>query len=79
MAPTSENATIGGERAIKVFINSTDLTKSLANVTVSLVTLSYYVMHDDQPYFLNYLANAKDYQKYLPHFEQMVKTFKFTK
>jgi len=79
LAPTSENATIGGERAIKVFINSTDLTKSLANVTVSLVTISYYVMHDDQPYFLNYMANAKDYQKYLAQFEQMVKSFKFTR
>lgn len=76
---TYENATVGGERAIKVFINSTDLTKSLANVTVSLVAVSYYVMYDDQPYFLNYMANAKYYQKYLPQFEQMVKTFKFTK
>jgi hypothetical protein len=78
---TSENATIGGERAIKVFFNSTDQANKLGktNVPVSLVTLSYFVMHDDQPYNLNYITNAKNYQKYLPQFEQMVKSFKFTK
>ena len=79
--PTSENATVGGERAIKAFFNSTDVASKLGktNVPVSLVFTSYYVMHDDQPYFLTYMASAKDYQRYLPQFEQMVKTFKFTK
>jgi len=81
LAPKIENATVGGERAIKVFINSTDVASraGMTNVPVSLVTTSYYVMHDDQPYFLNYMANAKDYQKYFTQFEQMVKSFKFTK
>ena len=41
------------------------------------VAMSYFVMHDDQPYYLNYIANAKDFEKYLPQFEQMVKSFKF--
>ena len=79
LSPTYENATIGGERAIKLFLNSTDIASKLGttNVPVSLVTTSYFVIHDDQPYFLNYMANAKDYQKYLPQFEQIVKTFKF--
>jgi hypothetical protein len=81
ISPTYENATVGGERAIKVFINSTEVASKLGmtNVPVSPVAVSYYVMHDDQPYFLNYMANAKYYQKYLPQFEQMAKTFKFTK
>jgi hypothetical protein len=81
LSPTYENATVGGERAIKVFLNSTDVASKLGktNVTVSVVGVSYNVMHDDQPYFLNYMTNAKYYQKYLPQFEQMVKTFKFTK
>ena len=80
LSSTYENATVGGERAIKVFLNSTDVASKLGmptNVPISLVTISYFVMHDDQPYFLHYMANAKDYQKYLPQFEQMVKTFKF--
>ncbi len=81
LSPTYENATVGGERAIKVFVNSTDVASKLGmnNVTVSVVGLSYNVMHNDQPYFLNYMTNAKYYQKYLPQFEQMVKSFKFTK
>lgn len=79
--PTYENATIGGERAIRVFVNSTDVASKLGktDIPISLLTVSYLVIHDDQPYFLNYMANAKNYQKYLPQFEQMVRTFKFTK
>ena len=81
LSPTFENATIGGERAIKLFLNSTDIASKLGktNVPVSLVTTSYYVMHNDQPYFLNYMANAKYYQKYLPQFEQIVTSLKFEK
>jgi hypothetical protein len=30
-------------------------------------------------YFIRYVANVKDFQRYLPLFEQMVKTFKFAK
>lgn len=80
-SPTYENTTVGGERAIKLTLNSTDVASKMGktNIPVSLVTTSYYVMHNDQPYVLDYMANANDYQKYLPQFEQMVKSFKFTK
>jgi hypothetical protein len=37
----------------------------------------YLVMHDKEPYLISYVANAKDYEKYLPEFEQMVKSFRF--
>lgn len=76
-----ENATIGGDRAIRIFMNSTDVASKLGKTDIpSVVTTSYYVMHNDQPYFLDFMAaNAKYYQKYLPQFEQMVKSFKFTK
>ena len=76
-----ENATIGGERAIKIYSNRSDLgnPNEMPDVTNSLNGLGYYVIHHDNPYYLNYIANAKDYQKYLPQFEQMVKTFKFVK
>ena len=39
----------------------------------------YYVFHDGIPYRLEYYASVKDFEKYLPQFEQMVKTFKFAK
>lgn len=48
---------------------------NLANVEV----VDYYVVHNGKPYFIQYVANVKDYQKYLPQFEQMVNTFKFVK
>jgi hypothetical protein len=74
-----ENATIGGERAIKVFINGTDAGKTspMKNVTSGINSISYLVMHQDQPYYLYYIANATDYNKYLPYFEQIVKSFRF--
>jgi hypothetical protein len=94
-AHKSENASIGGERAIKVYTNGTELANgtnlgnatisAIANVTISVNSIlpssvSYYVVHNDQPYYLQYMSNdIKKYQKYLPQFEQMVKTFKFAK
>jgi hypothetical protein len=80
LSPRYENATIGGERAVKFFINGTyvAMTYGMPNVT-DMNSMSYRVMHNDQPYYLDFIANAKDYQKYLPQFEQMVKTFKFAK
>jgi len=83
-----ENATVGGEKAIKVLMNSTVLANAIKQANKSadlsavptLITVSYFVIHNDQPYYLNYQSNAtKDYQKYLPQFEQMVKSFKFSK
>lgn len=74
-----ENATVGGERAIKLFINGTDVGKTspMKNVTSSINSVSYLVMHHDEPYYLYFIANANDYNKYLPYFEQIVRTFRF--
>lgn len=77
--PNYENASIGGESAIKVFINGTDTGKysPRKNVTGSINSISYFVIHYDEVYYLYYIANANDYFRYLPYFEQIVKTFKF--
>ena len=81
VTPKHVNATIGGERAIKVFINGTDLIRNTdnPNITSRINVVSYIVLHNDQPYYLHYMANTNDYKKYLPEFEQIVKTFKFAK
>jgi S1-C subfamily serine protease len=34
-------------------------------------------MHDKQPYGIAFLANTKNYEKYLPEFEKIVKSFTF--
>jgi hypothetical protein len=79
--PKYENTSVGGERAIKVFINGTDVgrTSAMKNITSGINSISYLVVHQDQPYYLYYIANANDYNKYLPYFEQIVKTFRFVK
>jgi len=45
----------------------------------NVIYLVNLVLHDKDPYYLEYIANTKDFQKYLPQFEQMIKTFKFVK
>ena len=35
------------------------------------------MMHNEIPYYLEYKANVKDFEKYLPEFEQIVTTFRF--
>lgn len=41
----------------------------------NVIYLANLVLHDKDPYYLEYNANTKDFQKYLPQFEQMLKTF----
>jgi hypothetical protein len=69
---SKQNVTIGNETAVKIYadgIGSFNGTK----------IVQYLAMHDKQHYVLNYMANVKDFEKYLPEFEQIVKTFKFVK
>jgi hypothetical protein len=41
----------------------------------NVIYLVNLVLHDKDPYYLEYIANTKDFQKYLPQFEQMLKIF----
>jgi PsbP-like protein len=66
---SKENVTIDSESAIKIY----------SYVFNSTRTIQYVLMHDNEPYLLVYAANGKDFEKYLPEFEQIVKSFKFTK
>jgi hypothetical protein len=76
-----QNASVGGERAIRVFINGTDTGKSspMKDVTGSINSISYLFFHLDAPHYIYYIANEKDFENYLPQFEKIVKTFRFTK
>jgi serine/threonine-protein kinase len=64
------NSTIGNERAVKLTKNGTG---DLSNQRV----LEYLVLHDKDPYILTYSADLNHYDKYLPEFETMVKSFRF--
>jgi len=77
----TRNVTVGGENATKVFINGTEIGKTspMKNITGSINSINYLVMHRGEPYYMYYIANENNFNKYLPQFEQIVKTFKFTK
>lgn len=69
---SKQNVTIDGEPAVK--INADGI-----NSFNGIKFVQYKIMYDKEPYDLGYMGNVKDFQKYLPQFEQIVKTFKFTK
>ena len=79
--PEFGNATLGGERATKILINGTEVGKygPMKNITGSINTIAYLVVHHNQPYYLYYIANENNYIKYLNDFEQIVSNFRFTK
>ena len=56
----------------KPSIEGNGINKTMNKNVIYLVNL---VLHDKDPYYLEYIANTKDFQKYLPQFEQMLKTF----
>ncbi len=69
---SKENGTIDNEAAVRILGDG-------LNSFSGIKFVQYLVWHDKKPYALAYMANAKDYEKYLPQFELMVKTLKFAK
>src|SRR4029078_938525 len=67
---SQQYAAIGKEKAVSIHANNL---AGLDNIQIAM----YDVMHDNQPYAIVYMANTKNFDKYLPAFEQMVKSFKF--
>jgi len=65
-----QNLTIDNEPAVRISVDGIDSFNGTKMV-------QYLVWHDKKPYALQYMANVKDFEKYLPEFEQIVKTFKF--
>lgn len=39
--------------------------------------LQYYAIHNNDPYFISYKAFKDQYEKYLPDFKKMLRTFEF--
>jgi small nuclear ribonucleoprotein (snRNP)-like protein len=78
---TVQNASIGGERAIRIFINGTEIGKTspMKNVTGSINSLGYLFLHRGEPYYIYYIANEKNFMDYISDFEQIAKTFNFLK
>jgi len=64
------NGTIDKEKAVK-------LTKDGIGDQTNQKMAEYLVLHDKDPYLLTYSADKKHFDKYLPEFETMVRSFKF--
>ena len=67
---SNQNVTLDNEAAVKIH---GDGIKSFSGVKF----VEYMLMHNEQPYSIAYMANVKDFEKYLPEFEQIVESLKF--
>jgi PsbP-like protein len=65
-----QNVTLDNEAAVKIH---GDGIKSFNGTKFA----EYMLMHNEQPYFIAYMANVNDFEKYLPEFEQIVNSLKF--
>jgi hypothetical protein len=71
MNMTSQQATVvGSEKAVKIVGNGLNDYKNIKFE-------DYLILHKDNPFHIRYMANIIDFDKYLPEFEQMVKSFGF--
>ena len=69
---SKQNVTIDNETAVKIYADGIN---SLSGIKF----VEYMTMHNKEPFYIGYMAKAKDFQRYLPEFEQIAKSFKFMK
>jgi len=67
---SQQYTTVGKEKSVRIYANEMPYFR---NVSVVL----YLVMHDKDPYLIEYWANSKNFEKYLPELEQIVKSLRF--
>jgi hypothetical protein len=67
---SQQDTTVSNQKAVRIEGNG-------INKLVNLKYMAYIVLYENEPYYLEYVANEKDFQKYLPQFEEMVTTFRF--
>jgi hypothetical protein len=65
-----QNTMVGNEKAVKIEGIGLDDYKNIKFE-------DYLMLHANDPYQIRYMANAKNFNNYLPQFEQMVKSFEF--
>lgn len=65
-----QDTTVGKEKAVRIEGSKNDIS---GNVRL----LEYLILHNDEPYIIRYIASTNDFERYLPDFELMVKSFMF--
>jgi len=67
---SQQDTTVGKEKAVRIEGSKNDTS---GNVRL----LEYLISHNDEPYIIRYIASTNDFERYLPDFELMVKSFMF--
>ncbi len=67
---SQQDTTVGKEKAVRIEGSKNDTS---GNVRL----LEYLISHNDEPYIIRYIATTNDFERYLPDFELMVKSFMF--
>ena len=67
---SQQDTTVGKEKAVRIEGSKNDIS---GNVRL----LEYLIVHNDEPYIIRYIASTNDFERYLPDFELMVKSFMF--
>jgi len=65
-----QDTTVGKEKAVRIEGSKNDIS---GNVRL----LEYLIVHNDEPYIIRYIASTNDFERYLPDFELMVRSFMF--
>ena len=65
-----QDTMVGKERAVRI--------EGIKNDTAGPLKISeYLLMHKNEPYIIRYIASTNDFEKYLPDFQMMVRSFMF--
>ena len=65
-----QDTTVGKEMAVRI--------EGIKNDTAgNIKLLQYLIVHNNEPYIIRYIASPNDFERYLPDFELMVKSFVF--
>jgi hypothetical protein len=65
-----QDTTVGKEKAVRIEGSKNDISGNIR-------LLEYLILHNNEPYIIRYIASMNDFERYLPDFELMVKSFMF--
>ena len=65
-----QDTIVGKEKAVKIEASQNDTSGNIR-------LLEYLLLHKNEPYVLRFITGPNDFERYLPEFELMVKSFTF--
>ena len=65
-----QDTMVGKEKAVRIEGSKNDTSGNIK-------LLEYLIIHNNEPYIIRYIASMNDFERYLPDFELMVKSFMF--